>query len=92
MLLALQVGRHVEPVFSAKGPITLDIEFIEPDKRRRDLDNMLASIKSGIDGIADALGVNDSRFIYKIRRSEAVGGMIKVTISESVTLVSKVAV
>ena len=63
------------------GQILLDIEFIEPDRHRRDLDNMLASIKSGIDGIADALGVNDRRFVFGIRRSDDIGGMVKVRVS-----------
>ena len=71
-----------KPFFAPLGPITLDIEFIEPDKRARDLDNMLASIKAGIDGIADALGVNDRRFVFHIRRADRIGGMVKVRISD----------
>ena len=30
--------------------------------RNRDGDNLIASLKSGFDGIADATGINDSRF------------------------------
>ena len=41
--------------------IPLSIVF-HPPNRRMDLDNCLASIKAGIDGVADALGVNDKRF------------------------------
>lgn len=87
-----ECGWHVvaagpRPKFAPSGLITLDIEFVEPDKRyRRDLDNMLASIKAGIDGIADALGVNDRRFVFRIARSEAIGGMVRVRISEDVQL------
>lgn len=33
--------------------------FAPPDKRRRDLDGMLSSIKPALDGIADVLGVDD---------------------------------
>lgn len=40
----------------------LEITFCPPDGRKRDTDNMLASIKSGLDGMALALGVNDSQF------------------------------
>jgi crossover junction endodeoxyribonuclease RusA len=32
------------------------------DKRHRDYDNLLAASKSMLDGIAHALGVDDSRF------------------------------
>jgi crossover junction endodeoxyribonuclease RusA len=72
------------PLFGAQSLILLEVTFVEPDKRRRDLDNMLAAIKSGIDGIADALGVNDRRFVFKINRSDEIGGMVKVRISEVV--------
>jgi crossover junction endodeoxyribonuclease RusA len=48
------------------GKIALDIKFYPKDKRRRDLDNCLASIKHGLDGIAQALGVDDSCFMLKL--------------------------
>lgn len=38
------------------------ITFVAPDRRQRDLDNLLACIKPQLDGIAQALGVDDSRF------------------------------
>ena len=44
------------------GAIPISILFLEPDKRRRDLDNLLASMKPAIDGIAKALNVDDHRF------------------------------
>lgn len=84
-----ECGWHVraagpKPKFAPSGPITLDIEFVQPDQRGRDLDNMLASIKAGIDGIADALGVNDRRFVFRIRRSSDVGGMVRVRIADGI--------
>jgi crossover junction endodeoxyribonuclease RusA len=42
--------------------IKLRVEFYPPDNKHRDEDNMLASIKSGLDGVADAWKVNDKRF------------------------------
>ena len=36
--------------------------IVPPDKRHRDEDNVIASLKSSLDGIATGLGVNDSRF------------------------------
>lgn len=62
------------------GFVTLDIEFIPPDRRARDLDNMLSSVKNGLDGIADALGVNDRRFVFRLSRAEQVGGMVRVRV------------
>lgn len=60
------------------GDIHAWIDFYPPDKRQRDDDNMIAAFKSGRDGLADALGVNDRRFrIHPYVKSE-VGGMVKV--------------
>ena len=42
-------------------PIQLFIKICPPDKRRRDDDNILTSLKSYRDGIFDALGINDNR-------------------------------
>ena len=42
--------------------IGITLTFCPPDKRARDLDNLQAASKSAIDGIADALGVNDRHF------------------------------
>lgn len=49
-------------VAEGDGLIPVQIRFYPPDKRRRDSDNMIASLKAAMDGIADALGVNDRRF------------------------------
>ena len=35
------------------------------DKRKRDEDNIIASMKATLDGIADALGVNDASFHFR---------------------------
>ena len=56
----------------------LTIVFYAPTRRAFDLDNALASIKSGLDGLADVLGVDDSRWTLTIRKADTVGGMIKV--------------
>lgn len=43
-------------------PIKLDLIFEMPDKRHRDADNCLAAAKGALDGLADALFVNDRLF------------------------------
>ncbi len=59
----------------------LDIEFCPPDRRRRDRDNLIASMKAATDGIADALGIDDSKFIPTYRIGEPIkGGAVRVTI------------
>lgn len=47
------------PFKSAEVHITIYM----PDKRKRDLDNVLASIKQGLDAIAEATGVDDSDWL-----------------------------
>lgn len=63
--------------------IRVRISFYPPDKRRRDLDGMLTSVKAGIDGIADAYRLNDFELNpITIERCEPVkGGRVIVTLS-----------
>lgn len=64
-----------------EGAVTLKITFYPPDKRRRDLDGMLSSLKNGVDGIADALGVNDCRFRFVLEIGNPVkGGCVHVVV------------
>lgn len=43
-------------------PKRLQITFIQPDKRRRDIDNQLSAAKNYLDGICNALGIDDHCF------------------------------
>ena len=59
------------------------IEFCPPDNRRRDTDNKLSSCKSALDGLADASGIDDSRWTYSIAKGAPIkGGAVVVTVSE----------
>lgn len=59
----------------------VSIVFHAPDKRRRDLDGMLSSVKCALDGIADATGIDDSRWTIAIERGESVKfGAVVVTV------------
>lgn len=69
------------PQTFADGKITLSIVFHAKTRRAYDLDNALASIKSGLDGVADAIGVDDSRWGLVIDKGSPVrGGMITIGI------------
>jgi crossover junction endodeoxyribonuclease RusA len=60
------------------------LTFHPPDKRRRDLHNLEGSMKAAIDGIQDALGVDDSTF--HITRSWGdifLGGKVSVRITKA---------
>lgn len=43
-------------------PLTIQATFYPPDRRTRDYDNCGSCLKAHYDGIADALGINDSAF------------------------------
>ena len=63
------------------GAIDLHITFYPPDNRSRDTDNLLASCKGILDGVADGLVVNDSRFILHIARGVVrKGGQVLITL------------
>lgn len=55
------------------GLVPMTITFFPPDNRRRDRDGMISAIKAQLDGIADALGVDDNCF----RPSFAFGSPVK---------------
>lgn len=44
------------------GALPMKATFCPPDKRRRDLDNLLAAMKPDFDGVSQALGVDDQHF------------------------------
>lgn len=73
--------REVRTAFAGDAPIPLTIRFYPPDARRRDRDNAQASLKHALDGIADALGVDDYRFrpTYEFAAPEK-PGRVEVTI------------
>jgi hypothetical protein len=61
------------------GPIDADslnvtLTFFPPDNRRRDLDGMLSASKALIDGVADSLEVDDSKWAITLRRGDVVKG------------------
>lgn len=57
-----QAGTVKEAGGTKSSPVALTITFIQPDRRARDRDNLLAALKPSLDGVAQALGINDSEF------------------------------
>ena len=50
---------------------------------------MLASIKSGLDGVSDAIGVDDSQWSLSLRRGEPVpGGAVTIEITTAAETVA----
>jgi len=75
------LAQHVGPV--PDGPLILDLTFVPPDRRSYDRDNLVARMKSGLDGVADALKINDKRFSTLAARvsTDSLGGFVRVRIS-----------
>lgn len=67
-----------------EGPLLLELEFVPPTKRVYDRDNLVARMKSGIDGLCDALRCDDKRFTTLTARvnAEQIGGLVRVRISK----------
>lgn len=53
-----------------EGTIPLLLTFYPPTAHQRDRDNLLASCKPYLDGIAQAWGVDDSRFDPRVQIAE----------------------
>lgn len=56
------LGKHRAPNGGPRGPLPVKLVFCPPDKRPRDLDNLGASCKWALDGVARALQVDDKQF------------------------------
>ena len=68
--------------FRKASGIVVSLEFCPPDKRRRDIDNMLASCKALLNGLSAAMGVDDSEWRIVLSRGAPVkGGQVVVTVS-----------
>lgn len=70
--------------FCVGTDIQVEIVFHPPDKRHRDGDNMLGSIKYGLDGIAAAWGLDDYWFKVSYEVGERVrSGEVEVLLSQA---------
>ena len=75
--------KRIEKTKTAKperDKVAIDLTFYPPDRRHRDDDNMLAAMKAGRDGLADALGVNDHKFKTSIEVAEEIGNFVRVEV------------
>lgn len=76
---AIAAAAGVRAVLAGKTSLAVDLTFFPPDKRGRDWDNMLASMKAGLDGLADATGVDDRHWRLSFEVGEPVkGGQVLV--------------
>lgn len=66
-----------------EGRLYLWMDFYPTDRRVRDDDGLAASMKAWRDGIADALGIDDSRFVSRpyIKDEVRKGGEVRIRIT-----------
>lgn len=66
------------------GPLLLELQFVPPTRRSYDRDNLVARMKSGLDGLCDALKIDDKRFSTLAARvsTDSIGGFVSVRISK----------
>lgn len=67
----------------ATGPLHIWIDGYPADRRRRDADGLLSSMKAALDGIADAIGVDDRRFVPHpwVKDEVKPGGEVRIRIT-----------
>lgn len=67
-----------------EGRLHVWIDAYPPDRRRRDTDGVLSSLKSALDGLADALGIDDRRFVPHpyLHDEPRKGGEIRIRITD----------
>lgn len=76
------ISQYRGPWYPTSGTVPVTLTFLPPDKRRRDLDNLLAASKSALDGVAAALCMDDREFEPMVikRGPQAVHGAVVVEI------------
>lgn len=59
--VGMVAAKEIDLQLPALGELDLGLFLYPPDHRQRDVDNVLASLKSYLDGIFQAAGADDSR-------------------------------
>lgn len=63
ILAAWAQGQGADTIDLARAEIPVEITFHPPTRAKRDRDNQSAACKSYLDGLADAMGIDDARFV-----------------------------
>lgn len=79
---ALAKEAHMTAPADSRPLVTMT--FVPPTRRNRDADNLVAMMKAGLDGLAEAMGCNDSRFRLgmPVVLTDQIGGFVRVVVSE----------
>jgi crossover junction endodeoxyribonuclease RusA len=80
-ILALEQAEHI----GSGLPLKVILQFTPPDKRRYDLDGLISRCKPYLDGICQALRINDYQFTeISATRDNCIvaGGRVVITVAE----------
>ena len=78
-----QLGQAGKPTLLETDNLTLTMVFYPPQKREYDRDNLSARMKSGLDGLCDALKIDDKLFkTVSVTVSPDIGGFVKIFITK----------
>ncbi len=82
--IAREAGMDVATFAGYDGKLHLWIDYYAKTKNYPDADNCLSATKAFIDGIADALGVNDRRFVHHpfVKDETHKGGKVEIRITK----------
>lgn len=75
-------ARKWRGVFPPSSALAVVIKLEPPDRKKRDVDNLLAALKPSIDGMASGLGINDAQISRMVidRMPPTPGGRVTVSI------------
>jgi len=82
-VLAREAWSATEMASFSEGRLHVWIDGYPTDKRHRDADGLLSSLKPWLDGIADALGTDDRRFVPHpwVKDEVRKGGEVRIRIT-----------
>ena len=80
-LACFVLAKEAGLAFDGPGEVHLWITFNKPSRRAMDDDNLIASFKAGRDGLADALKIDDARFVCHPFVSDRIAGSVVVRLS-----------
>ena len=70
--------------FDLPASLKVTCVFAPPDHRKRDLDNMLSACKSLLDGVSDAVGIDDSKWQIALRKEAPIkGGLVRIELEQA---------
>jgi hypothetical protein len=83
-IAAMEAGLSAISFSGYDGKLHLWIDYYAKTRNYPDADNCLSASKAYLDGIADALGVNDSRFIVHpyVKCETVKGGKVAIRITK----------